>query len=218
MFSIKKLFQVWLALGIVLFGIAMPAYAENLNQSVKDMYQQPKSTTTDQKQPNAKTGVNVVSPSSVGLTFWDFLRMVFVMIFVVALLYFVLRFISKKTKSYQKANFIENLGGTSLGNNRSIQLVKVGDRVLIVGVGEDIQLLTEIEDEAERKQLLVEYNQKMEQIIQPSDIFSKLKNKWSKPKSSIHSFSSELKNQLDQMKQNRKQLTKKLDEKGRDDE
>ena len=68
-------------------------------------------------------------------------------------------FISKKTKSYQKANFIENLGGTNLGSNRSIQLVKVGNRVLIVGVGEDIQLLTEIEDEAERKQLLVEYNQ-----------------------------------------------------------
>ena len=58
------------------------------------------------------------------------------------------------------------MGGTGLGGNRSIQLVKVGDRILIVGVGEDIQLLTEIKDEAERNQLLDEYNQKIEQMIQ----------------------------------------------------
>jgi flagellar protein FliO/FliZ len=219
LFSIKKLGQVCLALGIVLFSIAMPAYAENLDQSVKDMYKQPKlSTTTDQNKETTKTEESTISSSSVGLSVGDFLRMIFAMIFVVALLYFVLRFISKKTKSYQKANFIENLGGTNLGSNRSIQLVKVGNRVLIVGVGEDIQLLTEIEDEAERKQLLVEYNQKMDQIIQPSDVFSKLKNKWIQPKSSMNNFSSELKSQLDQMKQNRKQLAEKLDEKGRDDE
>ena len=58
----------------------------------------------------------------------------------------------------------------------------------------------------------------MDQIIQPSDVFSKLKNKWIQPKSSMNNFSSELKSQLDQMKQNRKQLAEKLDEKGRDDE
>ena len=124
----------------------------------------------------------MLQSNNVGLSIWDFLRMIFVMIFVVALLYFVLRFIGKKTKSYQKANFIENLGGTNLGGNRSVQLVKVGERVLIVGVGEDIQLLTEIEDEAERKQLLEEYNQKIEQMIQPSDLFPNVKDKWTKTK------------------------------------
>ena len=78
------------------------------------------------KKIDTKVEENAVKTNSVGLSFWDFLRMIFAMIFVVALLYFVLRFIGKKTKSYQKANFIENLGGTGLGGNRSVQLVKVG--------------------------------------------------------------------------------------------
>lgn len=215
---IKKLCRVWLALGIVFSFLAMPVHAENLNQSVKDMYEQPQSSTTDEKKVDSKVDESDASVNNVGLSFSDFLRMIFVMIFVIALLYFVLRFIGKKTKFYQKANFIENLGGTNLGGNRSVQLVKVGERVLIIGVGEDIQLLTEIEDEAERKQLLAEYNQKVEQMMQPSDLFSKMRNKWARPTSSTNSFTVELKNQLDQMKQSRKQLAKKLDKKGRDDE
>lgn len=218
MFSIKKLCQVWLALGIVFSFLAMPAYAENLDKSVKDMYEQPKSSISDVNKDDAKVKEEAVPSSNVGLSVWDFLRMIFALIFVVALLYFILRFISKKTKAYQKANFIENLGGTSLGANRSIQLVKIGDRVLIVGVGENIQLLTEIEDEEERTQLLTEYNQKVEQLIQPSDFISKLKNKWGKSESSNYSFTSDFKKQLDQMKQSRKQLMTKLDKKGRDED
>lgn len=217
MFTIKKIGQVWLALGIALSFFAMPAHAENLDQSVKDMYEQPQ-TSTDEKKVDTKVEKNAVPDSSVGLSFWDFLRMIFAMIFVVALLYFVLRFISKKTKNYQKASFIENLGGTSLGGNRSIQLVKVGDRVLIVGVGEDIQLLSEIKNDIERNQLLDEYNQKMEQMIQPVDLLTKWIDKFKKTKTETNSFTVELKNQLQQMKQSRKQLAKKLEEKGRDEE
>ena len=48
--------------------------------------------------------------------------------------------------------------------------------------------------------------------------FTKWKDKWDKPKTDTNGFTVELKNQLDQMKQSRKQLVKKLDEKGRDDE
>ena len=220
MFTIKKIGQVWLALGIALSILAMPTYAEeNLNQSVKDMYEQPESSTTNEKKVDSKEKVeeNAETTKNVGLSFSDFLRMIFAMIFVVALLY-LFCFIGKKTKSYQKANFIENLGGTSLGGNRSVQLIKVGDRVLIVGVGEDIQLLTEIKDEKERNQLLEEYNQKIEQMIQPGDLFTKWKDKVMKPKTDSKGFTVELKNQLEQMKQSRKQVVKKLDEKGRDDE
>lgn len=217
MFTIKKIVQVWLALSIALSFLAMPAHAQNLDQSVKEMYEQPQSSTNSDKKVDTKGNQNAVSTNSVGLTFWDFLKMIFVMIFVVALLYFVLRFIGKKTKSYQKANFIENLGGTSLGGNRSVQLIKVGDRVLIVGVGESIQLLTEIQEEEERNQLLREYNQKMEQMIQPADILFNLKEKLMKPKDGKNNFAVELKNQLENMKQSRKQLMKKLNEEGRDD-
>jgi flagellar protein FliO/FliZ len=196
----------------------MPVHAENLDQSVKDMYEQPESSKAENAvKDDSTTEEKAASSSGVGLSFSDFFRMIFAMLFVVALLYIVLRFISKKSKTYQQANFIENLGGTNLGNNRSVQIVKVGERVLLVGVGENIQLLTEIEDEEERRQLLEAYNQKYEQMMQPTDFVMKLKKKWTKSAVSRESFSSELKNQLDEMKQSRKQLMDKLDQKGRDD-
>ena len=49
--------------------------------------------------------------------------------------------------------------------------VKVGNRVLIVGVGEDIELLKEIKDREKNViKLLDEYNEKIEQMIQSSVI------------------------------------------------
>lgn len=224
MFFIKLLSQVCFALGIVFSVLTMPAYAEDLDQSVKDMYEQPESSITDETNDDSKNDskvtekAKVATESKVGLSIGDFMRMIFALIFVVALLYVILRFIGKKTKAYQKANFIENLGGTSLGNNRSIQLVKVGERVLIVGVGENIQLLTEINEQEERNELVAAYNQKVDQLIQPSDIISKLKSKWGNKETNMNSFTSELKTKLDDMKKSRKQLMHKLDEKGRDDE
>lgn len=217
MFSLKKLFQVWLALGIAFSVVAMPVHAENLDKSVKDTYEQSNSSSNSISKNKVNTTKEDTS-SNVGISFWEFTKMIFTLIFVIALLYLVLRWIGKKTKVYQKANFIENLGGTSLGTNRSIQLVKIGDRVLVVGVGENIQLLSEIDDEEERNQLLEKYNQKMDQMIQPSDFLSQLKNKWGQSETSLKSFSSEFKTQLELMKKNRKKLKNQLDEKGRDNE
>ena len=72
--------------------------------------------------------------------------MIFATVFVVGLLYFVLKFVNKNGRLFKSTQLIENLGGTALGANRSVQLIKVGNRLLIVGVGENIQLLKEIED------------------------------------------------------------------------
>ena len=73
MFTIKKIGQVWLALGIALSILAMPAYAEeNLNQSVKDMYEQPESSTTNEKKVDSKIEENAETTKNVGLSFLGF--------------------------------------------------------------------------------------------------------------------------------------------------
>lgn len=114
---------------------------------------------------------------------------------------------------------MENLGGTGLGANRSVQLVKVGGRILVVGVGENIQLLKEIDDPKEYEQLLKDHNDKIDQMIQPGEFAMKLKNKWlKKSESETASFSAEFKNQLDQMSDSRKRLLNELGRRGRDNE
>jgi flagellar protein FliO/FliZ len=216
---IKKWLQVSLMIAVFFSG-SIQAQAEDLEKTVKDVYEQPNDLKVDKGgTKDSKSIKQATNPDKVGITVWEFLRMIFATIFVVALLYILLKFINKKSKSYQKANSVENLGGTSLGANRSVQLVKVGGRILVIGVGENIQLLKEIDDPEEYEQLLKDHNDKIDQMIQPGEFATKLKNKWLKKSGSeTASFSAEFKNQLDQMSDRRKKLLKELDRKGRDNE
>ncbi|MFF2287128.1 flagellar biosynthetic protein FliO [Peribacillus butanolivorans] len=217
MFFIKKWLQVSLVIAVFFSG-AIQASAEDLDKTVQDVYEQPDDLKTD-KSKDSQTTKQASNPEQVGITIWEFLRMIFATIFVVGLLYIILKFINKKSKSYQKANSVENLGGTSLGANRSVQLVKVGGRILVVGVGENIQLLKEIDNPEEYEQLMKDYNEKMDQMIQPGEFATKLKNKWLKKREiENNSFSSEFKNQLEQMSDSRKKLLNELERKGRDNE
>ncbi|MFD4815222.1 flagellar biosynthetic protein FliO [Peribacillus butanolivorans] len=217
MYFIKKWLQISLVIAVFFSG-AIQASAEDIDKTVKDGYEQPDDLKTD-KSKDSQTTKQASNPEQVGITIWEFLRMIFATIFVVGLLYIILKFINKKSKSYQKANSVENLGGTSLGANRSVQLVKVGGRILVVGVGENIQLLKEIDNPEEYEHLMKDYNEKMDQMIQPGEFATKLKKKWLKKREiETNSFSSEFKNQLDQMSDSRKKLLNELERKGRDNE
>nr|WP_304654759.1 flagellar biosynthetic protein FliO [Sporolactobacillus sp. STSJ-5] len=55
-------------------------------------------------------------------------------------------FVAKRSGRFAQVTALKNMGGVSLGTNRSLQLIRVGDEVLVVGVGETVQLLKEIND------------------------------------------------------------------------
>ncbi len=86
--------------------------------------------------------------------FFLFLQMFAALAFVLFLIYVVMRFISQRSRSFKSTQALQNLGGVPLGSNRSVQLIKVGDRLFVVGVGESIQLLKEITNEQEKEELL----------------------------------------------------------------
>ncbi|MEH7440944.1 flagellar biosynthetic protein FliO [Bacillus sp. JJ1122] len=189
------------------------ANAEQLNTSVKNCLEKPDSCDNGQAGKTKNQTEN--NDTKIGVTFLDFLRMILATAFVAGLLYFLLKFINKKSMSYKSSQLVENLGGTSLGANRSIQIVKAGKRLLIVGVGENIQLLKEIEDPEEYSQVIQEYNNKVEQLVQPSDIvtkFLKRTNKYGSKESS--SFSAVLKHQLSDMASGRKKMLEEIQKRG----
>ncbi|WP_227521891.1 flagellar biosynthetic protein FliO [Bacillus solitudinis] len=95
--------------------------------------------------------------------FMIFAQMIGALGFVIFLLYALLRFINKRSRMFRSTQVLQNIGGVPLGANRSVQLVKVGNRVLVVGVGETIQLLKEIDNEVEINELI---NQQEEQFAQ----------------------------------------------------
>ncbi|MEH7122845.1 flagellar biosynthetic protein FliO [Bacillus sp. JJ1532] len=213
----RTIFTLFL-MSFALLGIHAPAYAEQVN-SVKDCIEHPDTCDQDQLPQKQDTAKNE-QPVKVGLNLFDFVKMIFATVFVVGLLYFMLKIINKKSKMYKSSQLVENLGGTALGTNRSVQLIKVGKRILIVGVGENIQLLKEIEDQEEYNQLLTDYNEKMEQLVQPSDIVTRVLQR----RKSVHQdekqgnqFQSILKQQLEDITKGRKQLYKEMEKKGSDE-
>jgi len=73
---------------------------------------------------------------------------------VILVMFLLLKLLANRTSRFQATSMMQNLGGIGLGQHKSVQLIRVGDRLLVVGVGQTIQLLREIEDEAEAKALI----------------------------------------------------------------
>ena len=210
-----------------LLGFQPETYAEQLNNSVKDCLEQPNACEDISKNPSQTETIDGNSnvekkdqetvSSSVGITLWEFVKMIIATVFVVGLLYFVLKFVNKKGRMFKSTQLIENLGGTTLGANRSVQLIKIGNRLLLVGVGENIQLLKEIENEQECEQIILEYNNQINQVGIPNDIISKIfkrvQLKDNKNGEQNPLFQTLLKKQLDDLSKGRKQLYEELEKK-----
>jgi flagellar protein FliO/FliZ len=218
-----KIYLIGLLFLLALDGFDSHVFAEQVNQSVKDCIGKPE-TCGEQVSPqkeavdketeavdrSSSTSVSEGN-STVGITAWDFIKMILATIFVVALLYFVLKFVNKKSSMFKKTQVIENLGGVPLGSNRSVQIIKIGNRLFIVGVGENVQLLKEIEDYEDYKEILSNYNNQLDQMIQPNEFFGKLMDKVSKRKKNSKGvstvappFQSMLQQQLDELAKERK--------------
>ncbi len=73
--------------------------------------------------------------------------MVFLII-VAGLLYVVLKFIrKKKTPSIEDVDFIQNLASLDLSGGSTLEIVEIGEKIYLLGVGNSsVNLLTEIED------------------------------------------------------------------------
>ncbi|WP_010286386.1 flagellar biosynthetic protein FliO [Kurthia massiliensis] len=92
--------------------------------------------------------------AAVGVSTWEYVKIIFALIFVIALLYGVLRFLNSRNTKYQHSKMMQNLGGISLGAQKSVQIVKIGHSLYLVGVGDNVNMLKEITDDNEKKHSL----------------------------------------------------------------
>lgn len=208
---------------IIIFVLALfslladsrPVMAEGAN-SVKDCLENPSECSAEEVTPTGDgEGENVSGKEGVGVSIWDFAKMILATIFVIALIYCLLKFLGKRNRGYQNTALIQNIGGARVGANRSVQIIKAGDRVFIVGVGENVNLLKELEDD-DAREILKEYNNRLEQLTGPGDIVSKLlqRKKEIQENDDRGSFSSILNKQFQDINVSRKQAYEKIRQKG----
>lgn len=149
-----------------------------------------------------------VDQASASVSAMDFFRMMGALLFVIFLIYAVIKLLNKRNKMIRPFQYIENLGGTSLGQNRSVQLIKVGERVMVVGVGDSIQLLKEIEDEEERKAILHHHEETVNPKIDWPKWLEQVKSRNKGPEEK-NSFVDSLKKELEVVKSLHKEGMKK---------
>lgn len=207
----KTLFTIFVFSLLVFSPVSIGA--ESVNGSVADYFDNNNENKEFEKEIFDETTTLIEESnedSKVGITTGDILRTIFSLLFVIALLYFFLKWLQKRNNAYPTSQVVRNLGGANVGNNKSVQLIQVGKSILVVGVGENIQLLKEIQEETERNSILEKYEEKTQVNIAP-DLFTKFlsKNKSNQENEPPTSFKYELQQQLDTVLKERKKLLNK---------
>src|SRR5690606_1347958 len=168
--------------GFILFLLVIPIYVQADGDAVKDMFENSDQDPEQNGNESPETDDSILSPeevnsgSSEGETLnnssliFNLIQMVFALFLILALIYLLLKFLNKRNKIFNKVRALENLGGIAVGPSKSIQIVRVGNKLYLVGVGENVQLLEELEDEDLKEEIMRSYQEQPE--FKPENILS----------------------------------------------
>ncbi len=96
------------------------------------------------------------------------------LLIVIGLIVVSIRFLAGRSRIWGANRSLRTLGGVALGQNKSMQVVDIGGRIYVVGVGEDVTLLDKIEDPVQVEAVLRLLEQPSEQNWESSSLGSML--------------------------------------------
>jgi flagellar protein FliO/FliZ len=205
--------QVLMMLMVVLvFGSVYchPFYASNsvydeLNKD-KSMEDSEEAAEDEEQQVSEENSLPTMdSPSLLG----TLLQLIIALVVVVGLIYFIANFVKKRNKYFDRNQVIKNYGGTTLGTNKSLQIVRIGERFFVVGLADNIELLLEVTDIDTIDQI----KQADDIQAQPLDfIKEKMKKNDKNVKTTNKEFGHLFNKELDEMKEGRKKMLQKMKE------
>lgn len=144
-------------LSFYLFSFQTPIYAAGSNKDgyVADSFQKNGKTTlkSEQKAQNASISQSTSDSQSPSL-FTLFIKVIFSFLLVIGLLFLLLQFLSKRNRLLPSNGPVLSLGGQTLGNNKSMQILLIGQTIYIVGVGDSVTLMRTISQGEEYQHLL----------------------------------------------------------------
>jgi len=106
--------------------------------------------------------------------------------FIIVLIVLFIKLLSRKNRLWQMNQSIRTLGGTGIGQNKTLQVVEVGETIYLLGVGEDITLIDKVSDPEQVSRLLLSFEEADRQAsisslpVSISDFIRKVRDKRSK--------------------------------------
>lgn len=162
-------------------------------------------TPASDKSENGKESADGISTGSL---IFNLIKMVFALLLVLGLIYLLLKFLNKRNRLFQQVKALENLGGISVGPNKSIQLVRIGSKVFAVGVGDNVELLQEITDEEVKKGTIDKKSEETQQKSIAAALFQQGSNS-NEEAESKQNFKNMFAAELEKLKQSRSKLINK---------
>ncbi|GGA62981.1 flagellar biosynthetic protein FliO [Ornithinibacillus halotolerans] len=209
------------------FLVVLPLSVYADGNMVSDMFGENKNSLDqpDQQTPNPSSNdnnntsilnedQNNTESTSTGSLIFDLVQMFFVLLLILGLIYVVLKFLNKRNKLFNQVKALENLGGIAVGPSKSIQIIRVADELYLIGVGENIQLLEKIDNMEMKQDLLRSFEEqstfKGENLL---SVFQKKSNKSPYKSNSSNEFKNLFSNELEQLKQNRRSILNRHNDK-----
>lgn len=87
---------------------------------------------------------------------FDVIKVFVALAIVIALLIVTVKWLSKRNRAWGNQRGMRSLGGVSLGQNSSMQVIEAAGRIYIVGVGETVTLLDKEDDPDKVAQIIEE--------------------------------------------------------------
>jgi flagellar protein FliO/FliZ len=127
---------VALSVALGTFTLSSPPHVLAVGENVTDHIKNKQNGTVPTAPPTA---------AGDGSLLWSLFQLIFALGIIIAIIYLLIRFLSQKTNLSRNTVF-QSLGAQSLGKDRSVHLVSVGDKVYLLGVGDSITLLDTVTD------------------------------------------------------------------------
>ena len=216
----KSLFMKMIfVLGLILMVTAFAPHDSSANM-VDECFGKDRSEDCSSEIDNADEETSPSASSNIGV--FDYIKVLFALLVVIGILVFILKFVNRKSAAYQQNSLMKNIGGLSLGNQKSAQVLQIGNRLYIVGVGENISLLKGIEHEDEIEQILSYFENKQQDFSTKPFIMQqveKLRQRNSKPTESPQatSFNELFGSKLKELKKDRSNELNSWKEKEKND-
>ncbi len=74
------------------------------------------------------------------------IKVIFVLIVIIGLIVLIVKFLAQKNQAWFGRRSVRVLSGVQLAQNKSMQIVEIGDCIYLLGVGEDVRLIDKISD------------------------------------------------------------------------
>ncbi|RXZ76949.1 hypothetical protein EBB07_32125 [Paenibacillaceae bacterium] len=92
------------------------------------------------------------------------------LLIVIGMIVLFIKFLSKRSRSFGANRSLRTLGGISLGQNKSLQIVELAGRIYVVGVGNEVKLLDKVDDLEEAQAIIAYMEEQMDKSMNLSSL------------------------------------------------